>query len=76
MTDGRLVSRQEGDIMLGALFPIHTSGSSVDGCGALQVIFHLSSLQPHGYSERIYAIPTPALFTYPSSLLLFHTDQI
>lgn len=37
-SDFRVVSRQDGDIMLGALFPIHSKGSSPDGCGALQVL--------------------------------------
>lgn len=33
----QVVSRQDGDIMLGALFPIHAKGSSPEGCGPLQV---------------------------------------
>lgn len=33
----RVISRQDGDIMLGALFPIHAKGSSLEGCGSLQV---------------------------------------
>ncbi|XP_046635504.1 metabotropic glutamate receptor 2-like isoform X2 [Daphnia pulicaria] len=38
MTAGsvQVVSRQDGDIMLGALFPIHAKGSSPEGCGSLQ----------------------------------------
>lgn len=39
----QVVSRQEGDIMLGALFPIHAKGSSPEGCGPLQVNFQLFS---------------------------------
>lgn len=35
-------SRQDGDIMLGALFPIHAKSSSFDGCGSLQVQYTLS----------------------------------
>jgi hypothetical protein len=34
----QVVSRQDGDIMLGALFPIHAKGSSPEGCGSLQVL--------------------------------------
>lgn len=33
----RVVSRQNGDIMLGALFPIHAKGTN-QSCGLLQVI--------------------------------------
>ena len=34
----RVISRQDGDIMLGALFPIHSKGTSLEGCGPLQVL--------------------------------------
>ena len=62
LTDGRLVSRQEGDIMLGALFPIHTSGSSVEGCGPLQV-----TIPPLQYLSifSIFAAPVVVLHEIP-----------
>jgi hypothetical protein len=43
MTAGsvQVVSRQDGDIMLGALFPIHAKGSSPEGCGSLQVVLYM-----------------------------------
>ena len=33
----RLVSRTDGDILLGALFPVHARGASPEVCGPLQV---------------------------------------
>ena len=42
----QVISRQEGDIMLGALFPIHAKGSSSDGCGPIQVGFKFLFLVP------------------------------
>ena len=35
---GRVVSRLDGDVMLGALVPIHAKGST-ESCGVLQVQF-------------------------------------